>query len=135
MLRARRSTWFFSEALWAELRPHGVDVLSYIIGRTDTPAHRELMAERGMAVPDNLAHPDDVARKGLARLGNGPVTNWDWEDDDPGASGIPANEHRESIPVPRASAALRCQRGEMMMVNTPDKLADKQAIRDLIYDL
>ncbi len=30
----------FSEALWAELRPHGVDVLSYIIGRTDSRAPR-----------------------------------------------------------------------------------------------
>jgi len=28
----------FGEALWAELRDHGVDVLSYVLGRTDTPA-------------------------------------------------------------------------------------------------
>ena len=86
-----------SEALWAELKPHGIDVLSYVIGRTDTPAHRLLMEERGLAMPDDLADPEDVARKGLARLADGPVVNWDWEDDDPGVSGISANQRRERV--------------------------------------
>ena len=95
-----------AEALWAELKPSGVDVLSYMIGRTDTPAHRELMAERGIALPDNLADPDDVARKGLTRLGNGPVTNWDWEDDETGASGISANERRQRVMAFAKAAAV-----------------------------
>ena len=38
----------FGESLWAELRPHGVDVLNLILGRTDTPAFRKLLAEKGM---------------------------------------------------------------------------------------
>lgn len=102
-----------SEALWVELKPHGIDVLNYVIGRTDTPAHRELMEERGMAIPDDLADPDDVARRGLERLQNGPVTNWDWEDDDPGVAGISANDRRERIlGFARMSAAYATREGE-----------------------
>ena len=37
----------FTEALWAELHPRGVDVLSLVLGETDTPALRRLRAERG----------------------------------------------------------------------------------------
>ncbi|MEZ5743625.1 MAG: hypothetical protein R3D89_07840 [Sphingomonadaceae bacterium] len=40
----------FSEALWAELKPHG-SMCCLMSSRTDTPAHRELMEERGMAIP------------------------------------------------------------------------------------
>jgi short-subunit dehydrogenase len=39
----------FAEALWTELHPHGVDVLSLILGETDTPALRRLRSERGQA--------------------------------------------------------------------------------------
>jgi short-subunit dehydrogenase len=31
----------FAEALWAELKPKGVDVLSLLLGETDTPALRK----------------------------------------------------------------------------------------------
>lgn len=86
-----------SEALWAELKPHGVDVLCYVIGRTDTPAHRELMEARGMAIPEGLADPDAVARLGLERLPHGPVTNWDWPDSEKGASGLSADERRTRV--------------------------------------
>jgi short-subunit dehydrogenase len=85
------------EALWAELEPHGVDVLSYVIGRTDTPAHRELMAARGMAVPEGLADPAEVARLGLARLPHGPVCNWGEADDVAGMSAMSAAQRRERI--------------------------------------
>ena len=37
----------FAEALWAELEPHGVDVLSLLLGETDTPALRKLRADLG----------------------------------------------------------------------------------------
>ena len=30
----------FAESLWAELKPHGVDVLSLVMGMTDTPAFK-----------------------------------------------------------------------------------------------
>jgi uncharacterized protein len=71
----------FSEALWAELRPHGVDVLTLILGQTDTPAYRKLLAEKGMPVPANIASPDDVAALGLEQLTHGPLRNWGQEDD------------------------------------------------------
>jgi uncharacterized protein len=58
----------FSEALWAECAPFGVDVLHLNIGFTATPA----MARLGM--PIELAEtPEMVAREGLENIGNGPV--------------------------------------------------------------
>lgn len=85
------------EALWAELEPHGVDVLSFVLGRTDTPAHRELMAARGVAVPDGLADAEEVARLGLARLPFGPVCNWGEADDEAVMSPSSAAQRRERI--------------------------------------
>jgi len=66
----------FSESLWAELKPHNVDVLSLVLGQTDTPAHRTLMAEKNMSVPEKMASPVDVARTGLEQLPHGPIYNW-----------------------------------------------------------
>jgi len=74
----------FGEGLWAELKPHGVDVLNLILGRTDTPAFRALLASKGLPVPDGLASPDEVAEIGLARLAHGPVHNWGLQDDEVG---------------------------------------------------
>jgi uncharacterized protein len=45
-----------AEALWAELHHQGVDVLGLVLGMTDTPALRRLLAQRGQ-----LADPDDPA--------------------------------------------------------------------------
>jgi short-subunit dehydrogenase len=58
------------EALWAELRPHGVDVLSMVLGATDTPAFRRIL--HGRDFPE-LADPDDVAGRMLDNLANGPT--------------------------------------------------------------
>lgn len=58
------------EALWAELEPLGVDVLSMVLGATDTPAFRRLVGDRDLG---DLADPDDVARDLLDNLGNGPT--------------------------------------------------------------
>lgn len=93
------------ESLWAELKPHGIDVLHYVIGRTDTPAHRELMAARGMAIPDDLADPGKVARIGLAHIGKGPVKNWDLADDDAGWAGTSAAARRTRVEASAAMAA------------------------------
>ncbi len=58
----------FSEALWGELAPLGVDVLHLNIGFTATPA----MARVGL--PIELAEPPEtVAREGLENIANGPV--------------------------------------------------------------
>jgi short-subunit dehydrogenase len=66
----------FGESLWAELRPHGIDVLSLVLSTTDTPELRRLLAERGRPVPSRLARADRVAEVGLARLAHGPTYNW-----------------------------------------------------------
>lgn len=59
-----------AEGLWAELRPHGVDVCCTPLGMTYTPAFARLGIEYDLA-----AHmlPDDVAREIIENIGNGPV--------------------------------------------------------------
>jgi short-subunit dehydrogenase len=58
------------ESLWAEFRPHGVDVLSMVLGATDTPAIRRML--KGRELP-GAAHSDDVAREMLDNLAHGPT--------------------------------------------------------------
>lgn len=58
------------EALWAELRPLGIDVLSMVLGPTDTPAFREVL--HGREFP-GMADPDDVARDMVTNLTEGPT--------------------------------------------------------------
>ncbi|MEO5586166.1 MAG: SDR family NAD(P)-dependent oxidoreductase [Novosphingobium sp.] len=85
------------EALWSELRPHGVDVLNLIMGKTDTPAHRELMERLGVPFPADAADADAVAALGLARLPHGPVQNWGQADDEAGMEDRSAAQRRERI--------------------------------------
>jgi short-subunit dehydrogenase len=66
----------FGESLWAELHPHGIDVLSLVLSTTDTPELRRLLAERGRPVPSRMASADRVAEIGLARLPHGPTYSW-----------------------------------------------------------
>lgn len=65
---AKAFSRIFSEALWAECEPFGVDVLHLNIGFTATPA----MARLGMPV-DLAEPPETVAREGLENIANGPV--------------------------------------------------------------
>jgi short-subunit dehydrogenase len=61
-----------AEGLWAEMGPHGVDVLALIAGATRTPAmERSGALIGGEAFPG--MDPEDVASEGLANLGNGPT--------------------------------------------------------------
>jgi short-subunit dehydrogenase len=71
----------FAEGLWAELKDHGVDVLTLVMGQTDTPAYRALLAEKGLPLPEHWASPADVARTGLAQLPHGPIFNWGQAND------------------------------------------------------
>jgi short-subunit dehydrogenase len=62
----------FAEGLWAELRPHGVDVCCAVLGGTDTPSRQRALGvqydpDRG----DMLA--GDVAAEILDHLADGPV--------------------------------------------------------------
>jgi short-subunit dehydrogenase len=68
----------FAEALWAELRNKGVDVLGLILGKTDTPALRQLEHSRGQIsslddVPAGAAAVDDVIAEAFENLTNGPT--------------------------------------------------------------
>jgi uncharacterized protein len=87
----------FTEGLWAELQPHGVDVLTLVMSQTDTPAFRALLAEKGLPFPDNTASPDEVAKLGLERLGHGPIQNWGLEDDAAGFGFASAKARRERV--------------------------------------
>jgi len=68
----------FSEALWAELSPQGVDVLGLILGETDTPALRRLRERLGhRESPDapipGAASVEEVVREAFENLSNGPT--------------------------------------------------------------
>jgi len=87
----------FGEGLWAELLGHGVDVLNLILGRTDTPALREVLAIRNLPVPPGLATPEEVAEVGLERLPHGPIHNWGQGEDETGVSPVSAAARRARI--------------------------------------
>jgi short-subunit dehydrogenase len=62
-----------ADALWAELRPHGVDVLAVQPGSTRTPGwlSSQPAADRDTGLP--VMEPDEVVREALAMLGSEPV--------------------------------------------------------------
>lgn len=68
----------FTEGLWAELHDKGVDVLSLVLGMTDTPALRQLEFERGRLksldeIPPGAVTAASVVDEAFANLGNGPT--------------------------------------------------------------
>lgn len=97
----------FAEGLWMELKRHGVDVLTLVLGRTDTPEFRRMLASKGAPVPDNLASPEDVAEVGLARLPHGPIRNWGQEDDVAGMAPTSPDTRRARVEyIERASRGI-----------------------------
>jgi uncharacterized protein len=75
---AKAFSRIFTEALWAECAPMGIDVLHLNIGFTATPA----MARLGIDLSAATA-PEVVAQEGLDNIANGPVWiaggNGNWE--------------------------------------------------------
>ena len=68
----------FAEALWSEVHDNGVDVLGLILGKTNTPALRELEFSRGQIsspdqVPPGADSVDDVIAEAFENLANGPT--------------------------------------------------------------
>ena len=69
-----------AEGLWAELHDQGVDVLVLVLGATDTPALRRILARRGMLsspgdtspIP-GASTPEEVVADALAHLADGPT--------------------------------------------------------------
>jgi short-subunit dehydrogenase len=100
----------FGESLWAELGPRGVDVLSLVVGATDTPAFRRLLAEKGKDMLDGVADPDDVAREGLEHLGEGPT----WQ------MGMPEGDGPSLLAaLPRRAAVEAMSAGSEMVMGPP----------------
>jgi uncharacterized protein len=60
----------FAEGLWAELKPHGVDVVCTPLGMTWTPALERMGVERD---PASQMTSEDVAREIVENIGDGPV--------------------------------------------------------------
>lgn len=85
-----------AESLWAELGPKGVDVLTMILGRTDTPAFRRVLNGREA---EGLADPDDVARDMLDHLAEGPT----FPPDPTPFSGLP---RRQAVELMTRGSAL-----------------------------
>jgi short-subunit dehydrogenase len=68
----------FAEALWSELHDKGVDVLGVILGKTNTPALRQLEHSRGQIsspdeVPSGAGTVDDVIAEAFENLTDGPT--------------------------------------------------------------
>lgn len=87
----------FAEGLWGELHKSGVDVLTLVMGKTDTPAFRDSVAKKGLPFPTDVASADDVAAMGLSRLPHGPVHNWGAEDDEKGFALNSAADRRARV--------------------------------------
>ncbi|WP_006245735.1 SDR family NAD(P)-dependent oxidoreductase [Mycolicibacterium tusciae] len=68
----------FTEGLWAELHDKGVDVLCLLLGKTDTPALRQLEYSRGQIaslddIPPGAIPAEDVIDEAFDNLTNGPT--------------------------------------------------------------
>lgn len=98
-------TLCFGESLWAELRGFGVDVLTLVMGMTDTPALRALLEEKGLPLPSNAASAEEVAAVGLARLPHGPVHNWGLPDDVAGYAPLSAGDRRKRVLAVEAASS------------------------------
>jgi short-subunit dehydrogenase len=86
----------FSEGLWAELEPDGVDVLYLVLKQTDTPAEHAHYERLGLPMMGHFDKAWDVAAEGIARLAHGPVHNVTLADDDPGF-GVSAAAIRDRV--------------------------------------
>ena len=60
----------FAEGLWAELRPHGVDVCCTPLGMTYTEALQRMGSGYD---PETVMLSEDVAREIIDNIGNGPT--------------------------------------------------------------
>lgn len=68
----------FTEGLWAELHDKGVDVLCLLLGKTDTPALRQLEYSRGQIasfddIPPGAIPAEVVINEAFDNLTNGPT--------------------------------------------------------------
>ena len=89
--------------------PPGVDVLSLVVGATDTPALQRLLESHGTTL-DGLADPDDVASEGIENLGTGPT--WSVGMPDGGGPSFVGT-------LPRRAAVEAMSAGNEMVIGPP----------------
>jgi short-subunit dehydrogenase len=77
----------FAESLWAELRPHGVDVLGGVCPPMNTPSLRRVLARRALTVP-GVYDPEQVVEALLKRLPDGPTHIFPFGPDAPQAASV-----------------------------------------------
>jgi short-subunit dehydrogenase len=66
------------EALWAELTPRGIDVITLLFKIADTPMLRETLARRGIPIEATGASDTALLARGtIEALGSGPIYNPD----------------------------------------------------------
>ena len=66
------------ESLWAELAPHGVDVLTLLFKISDTPTLRTVLARKGIPIEAvGATPPEALAKATLDALPHGPTLNFD----------------------------------------------------------
>ena len=102
----------FAEGLWAELRHHGVDVLTMVLGQTDTPSYRATLERSGHPLPQNWADPQDVAAKAIEQLPHGPIYNWGQANDVAGMAPNSPDERRAKIVYIESMTEDLTMRGE-----------------------
>jgi uncharacterized protein len=95
----------FAESLWAELKPHGVDVLTFVMSMTDTPMLNTLLHEKGLPQPPGLASADGVAAMAIGNLANGPVQNWGLAEDQSVPGQMSAADRRTRTQESRKAAS------------------------------
>jgi short-subunit dehydrogenase len=107
-----------AEALWAELHDKGVDVLSLVLGATDTPALRTLLAKRGVLASEDDAAPipgastaEETVEEAIANLTNGP-TWFVGEQLREGVRHMGAMTRSELVRIMRESPSIMDARGE-----------------------
>jgi len=61
-----------AESLWAELRPHGVDVLAVLPGQTKTPGFEGSLTPRSKLPKVRVMEPSEVVDAAFDALGSGP---------------------------------------------------------------
>jgi short-subunit dehydrogenase len=88
-----------AEALWFELKPHGVHVLGHVLGSVATPA----MARHYPSMAGFGADPMKVAEAGLAAIADGPILR--AEGGDAFASMFSPIKRREAVEAAYAAGA------------------------------
>jgi short-subunit dehydrogenase len=99
-----------AEGLWAEWRASGVDVLSLVLGATDTPSLHRVLDAKGASHRD-LADPADVAETALEHLADGPT--WIWGANPSGGSPFGALSRRDAVlAMSRGATATATERDD-----------------------